>query len=132
MKGSYLLLLELPEDKPITIGKHGPITFPHGFYIYVGSALNGINQRIQRHLRTRKKKHWHIDYLLEHATVVEIFYKENKKREECTIAQCFHNSCTSIPGFGCSDCTCSSHLFYEPKERFYKIIEKLQMTKANP
>ena len=81
MKGSYVLLIELKENTNIKVGKLGKVFFKKGFYAYVGSALNGIEQRIQRHMRKDKKTHWHIDYLLKHAVVREIFYKESDEKE---------------------------------------------------
>jgi len=42
MKGSYILLIKLDEDKDIQIGKLGNISFKKGYYAYVGSALNGL------------------------------------------------------------------------------------------
>lgn len=112
MKGSYILVIELKKDKTIQIGTLGKIHFKKGFYAYVGSALNGLEQRINRHLRKIKKKHWHIDYFLDFAEVVDVFYKENETREECKIAKMLGNQLVSIPGFGSSDCRCKSHLFY--------------------
>jgi Uri superfamily endonuclease len=47
MKGTYLLVMELHEDTSIMVGKHRIIHFKKGYYVYVGSALNGLEQRIQ-------------------------------------------------------------------------------------
>ncbi len=112
MKGSYVLVIENKKDQNIQIGKLGNIFFKKGFYAYVGSALNGLEQRINRHKRTDKKLHWHIDYLLNKTDIVDVFYKESEEKEECRIAKSFLNL-DSIKGFGCSDCNCESHLFYE-------------------
>ena len=113
MKGIYCLNLRTIKEIKPKIGALGRITFEKGDYCYVGSAQNGIKQRIARHLRDNKKKHWHIDYLLSDPDVYfkEIFYKEtDKKEEECETAQELMNSHNFIPGFGCSDCRCKSHL----------------------
>jgi Uri superfamily endonuclease len=127
MKGTYLLVMTLPEDTSITVGKHGVIYFQKGCYAYVGSALNGLDQRIQRHLRRQKKIHWHIDYLLPFVKIVEIFYKENLRREECKVAQLLERNFVSIPGFGSSDCSCHSHLFYGNSEEITQVVINLQM-----
>ena len=127
MKGSYLLLLELENDKTIPIGKLGEIAFNKGFYIYVGSALSGLEQRIKRHLRENKKIHWHIDYLLQYAKITDVFYKENNVREECRIAKKLDKKLLPIPGFGCSDCICKSHLFYGTTEEIKNSINILNM-----
>ena len=127
MRGSYLLLVELKENNVLRIGKLNKILFNKGFYVYVGSALNGLEQRVQRHLRKQKKMHWHIDSLLRHAKIINIFYKENNAREECNIAKILDKKLLSVSDFGCSDCTCKSHLFYGSLEEIMPAIEKLQM-----
>jgi len=127
MKGSYILIVEIKSDSIIPFGKKGIKQFEKGYYIYVGSALGGLGQRIQRHLRKQKKLHWHIDYLLEHAIITNVFYKEGKIREECNIAKKLDRQLFSIPGFGCTDCRCKSHLFYGSFEEVMSAVEKLQM-----
>ena len=127
MKGSYLLVIKKENDSIIRIGKLGEIPLKKGFYVYVGSALNGLEQRIQRHLRENKKIHWHIDYLLKHAKIINAFYKENNTREECFIAKIFEETLHSISGFGCSDCKCKSHLFYGTYNEIKHIIDGLNM-----
>ena len=112
MKGSYVLLIELPEEQTITIGSLKAIYFPRGYYAYVGSAMGGFKSRLNRHLKSNKKPHWHIDYLLEKASISEIILCETKDRTECAIAQALSCQFDSIPGFGSSDCKCRSHLFF--------------------
>ena len=85
MKGSYILLFLLPNSKEISIGKLGRLLFKKGVYLYVGSAMNGLEQRIQRHLRTEKKIHWHIDYLLPHTAMTAIYYSEDSKSREGSV-----------------------------------------------
>ena len=127
MKGSYILIVKLKDDFSISIGKKGKRKFYKGYYVYIGSAVNGLEKRIQRHLRDDKKMHWHIDYLLKYANITDIFYKESTYKEECDIAKGLDKNLKSINGFGCSDCKCESHLFYGPKERIIRIINKLEM-----
>jgi len=127
MKGSYILLIELKKDILVPIGKLGKKHFSKGYYVYVGSAMNGLEQRIQRHLRRQKKMHWHIDYLLKHAEIQNVFYKESIIREECNIAKTLESALSSIPGFGCSDCRCKTHLFYSPLKDVMNIVDKLGM-----
>lgn len=127
MKGSYILLIYLNKKKEITIGKLGTIAFNPGWYAYVGSALNSLSGRINRHLKNGKKLYWHIDYFLQDTTVKTVFYKESEIHEECMIAEEFFKECKQITGFGCSDCHCQSHLFYDSKKQLLQIIEHFNM-----
>jgi len=117
MKGTYILLIELPESREIKLGALGAIPLHAGFYAYVGSALNGLEARIARHLRKEKKPYWHIDYLLVHGRVQNIFYVEGSQKKECDIARNLAARFNSIKGFGSSDCDCVSHLFYSTDKR---------------
>jgi len=127
MKGSYILLVELKENKNIQIGKLGIFNFKKGFYAYIGSALNGLEQRIDRHLRNDKKKYWHIDYFLKHGKIIGIFYNESDIKEECKFAKKFEEKLIPILNFGCSDCNCRSHLFYGSKNEIICITDSLDM-----
>ena len=132
MKGCYVLIIELKENKSIQISKIGKIFFKKGFYAYIGSALNGLEQRINRHIRNKKKIHWHIDYLLQHGKIMKVFYKENNKREECIIAIKFKVKLMSISNFGCSDCKCSSHLFHGNLKDILYLVDKAYMKHYSP
>lgn len=125
MKGAYLLLMELSAEKSIQIGRKCSFVFPTGWYVYVGSAMNGIEQRVRRHLSSEKKMHWHIDYFLQHAQIQELYYKESKQKEECDVAQSFSRSYQGFLGFGCTDCSCKSHLFHGSKEELHEHIDQL-------
>ena len=127
MKGAYLLIVELPVDTTIRVGNKGAIHFKKGSYGYVGSALNGLKQRIQRHLRSEKKLHWHIDYLLVHGTITSVFIKESSRRKECDLAHHFQQAFDVIHGFGCSDCMCQTHLFFGSTDAMTKLATSLQM-----
>ena len=131
MKGSYLLTIKLEKNETISAGKLGNLELKKGFYVYIGSALNGLEQRINRHLRKNKKIHWHIDYLLQNAEIIDVFYKENKNREECLIAKTLDKKLNSIPNFGCSDCNCNSHLFYGTYKEIIDAVNTTNM-KAYP
>jgi Uri superfamily endonuclease len=72
-----------------------------------------------------KKNYWHIDFFLYYAQIEKAYYKEGIIREECKVALLFSKSFSIVPKFGCSDCNCTSHLFYGLKEKFEKQIEKL-------
>jgi len=118
VKGSYILLVELATEKNALIGKLGYLFFPKAFYAYVGSATNGLEARLARHLRKEKRLHWHIDYLLKEARLLEIIlcpsepfapcHSEGTKRAknptqgrlrvECFLAQALAKEFQSIPG----------------------------------
>lgn len=121
MKGSYVLVIKNSKDQTIQIGKLGKIFFKKGCYAYVGSALNSLEGRINRHMRKDKKFHWHIDYLLDKTKIVDVFCKKSKRKEECEIANNFLDL-EFIKGFGCSDCKCKSHLFYVDKNKIENIL----------
>jgi Uri superfamily endonuclease len=132
MKGTYLLIMMLPEETSVLVGKKGVVRFQKGWYVYVGSAMNGLDQRIQRHLRKQKKIHWHIDYLLPHTQINSVFIKETKRTEECRIAHILAESFEYIPGFGCSDCACPSHLFTGFPQKILRVIASLGMRRYHP
>ena len=146
MKGTYVLIIENHADTEIEVGKRGYVTLKRGYYAYIGSALSGLEQRIERHLRAigeAKKVHWHIDYFLASPTVEikEVAVAKTDARKECEIAAKMSMHLDSIPHFGCSDCSCPSHLFWSPsltelKEHVYNsfqaINEPFRATIINP
>jgi Uri superfamily endonuclease len=116
-RGSYVLLIRLDDESVISVGNQGRITFLPGYYAYAGSAMNGLRHRLSRHINSEKKKHWHIDYLLERAAIIDIAVHETDSKSECAIAGALGSEFDIVPGFGCSDCRCPSHLFYSSKQR---------------
>lgn len=145
-QGTYALVMHLPRTETIRIGALGECKFPRGYYMYIGSAMNGLAARIARHLvdnrlasramkvgdhaavsrrRERKKKmHWHIDYFLQHARVTEVMTHAGADRFECLWAQAalaLPKAKILVPRFGASDCKCATHLIYfgnRPPEGF--------------
>ncbi len=126
-KGVYLLVLEVKEDQRIAIGKRPLTDFRKGIYLYVGRAKNGLQGRIERHLRNEKKAFWHIDYLLQKADVQEVWIKRDFF-DECQTAleiKSLLKNTSSLKKFGASDCSCASHLFYLPeRETYLKALRK--------
>jgi Uri superfamily endonuclease len=110
--GSYVLLVEIPRKVSIEVGALGLLKFPQGHYAYCGSAMGGLRARIDRHLGSKKKIRWHIDYLLEKGRVRKVMFAETNKRLECQLAQGLERVFQSFSGFGSSDCRCPSHLFF--------------------
>ena len=123
MKGCYCLIIELSENRNLKVGSRLEIDFKKGHYVYIGSAMNGLESRVKRHLSASKKMHWHIDYLLKEAKIVEIIYNLDKK-VECELSQVLAMNNDCINGFGCSDCDCNSHLYYfkNKKEAIEEVI----------
>lgn len=116
MKGSYVLLIKLSEERTITIGSLHACFFSCGYYAYVGSAMGGFKSRLSRHLKENKRPRWHIDYFLQKASISSIILCESREKVECTIARALECRFDSIPGFGSSDCMCRSHLFFAAEE----------------
>jgi Uri superfamily endonuclease len=112
----YSLIVKLDKNQKIKIGKLGRINFKKGFYIYTGSALNGLRKRIERYRKKQKKLLWHMDYLLanKNAKIVEVFIIKTNKKLECRLNKVIStlSNAISIMGFGCSDCGCDTHLYY--------------------
>jgi sugar fermentation stimulation protein A len=110
--GCYILILKLDEDTRITTGGLGDVLYKKGYYLYAGSAKKGLTKRMERHARKRKKLFWHIDYLREKASFHKVLAIRTVKDIECVLAAGLKRiSRWSVPGFGCSDCCCASHLF---------------------
>lgn len=116
-KGIYCLILKT-SGAVLSVGARGEVTFPPGWYIYVGSALGpGGLARVDRHIRVYEGKgdhrpRWHIDHLLTDSRFVltAAVCGKTTERLECTLARCLGDG--GIRGFGCSDCRCTTHLLY--------------------
>ena len=128
-KGVYCLVFKNP-GCTIRVGTLGNLTFQPGWHIYVGSALgSGGLKRLRRHISLAhlkdKRPTWHVDYLLTHPdfSLRYAIYAVTQERLECSLAQALRDS--GIPAFGCSDCTCLSHLFYrqgDPEEDIISLF----------
>lgn len=114
--GTYVLVLSHPVETRTAVGALGAHRFPAGTYAYVGSALGtGGFARIERHRAVaagdRDVRHWHVDYLLgQPATSVVDAYTRSGLDAECAIARRLPDG--PVPGFGASDCDCSTHLAF--------------------
>jgi sugar fermentation stimulation protein A len=111
-RGSYIIVLKLVRDRKIEVGALGAVKFRKGFYLYIGSAMKDLTQRMARHQRLTKRMHWHIDHLREHAGFVAAIPIRSSADLECEMAAALAGQADwQVPGFGCSDCSCDSHLF---------------------
>ena len=124
MNGTYCLKIYCKNNIKAVIGKLGRTRFKKGWYLYIGSASNGIENRVLRHLKKRKKLFWHIDYLLSRKdTDVEIiYYLPGKERIECKISILISLILKPVSGFGSSDCNCRGHLYLLNEE----LLEPLE------
>jgi Uri superfamily endonuclease len=110
-KGSYLLFIAFSGTVVADVGSLGTLHVEEGEYCYAGSAMNGLDRRIERHFSKDKKIHWHIDRLTATADRAEAFVSFEK--DECELAA-IAEECGCVPmfkGFGSSDCRCRTHLF---------------------
>lgn len=133
MKGIYFLILKLNNNIDLAIGKLGTFHFNSGYYYYIGSALGtGGFKRVTRHFNVASGKNntrkWHIDHLLPHSEVICAVLLPTGEALECKAAQTLIGYSELIPGFGCSDCPCKSHLFFSEKDiknNIMRIANKL-------
>lgn len=110
----------MKKSEKLNIGHlHQDYKFKKGYYVYIGSAMNSLVARINRHLSDDKKMHWHIDYLLEseHSEIRDVLFNVSDEKIECDLASAIAENGGPIPKFGCSDCSCSSHLIYFKRKR---------------
>lgn len=111
--GTYTLVVECSEPATVAVGALGAVEFPAGWYAYVGSALGpGGFSRVRRHRELaageRETRHWHLDYLLGHPAASLDAVVAAVADIECAVATGLDGE--RVPGFGCSDCGCDSHL----------------------
>jgi Uri superfamily endonuclease len=121
-KGTYVLIAFVPQMKRVQVGQLGEFDIVPGFYAYVGSAFGagGLGARIGHHLESAAAPHWHIDYLLQVADPVEIWYTVAGQKLEHQWSGLFEHAPQfriPIPRFGSSDYhrSRSSHLFYSKR-----------------
>jgi len=122
-RGTYTLLVDLPEPATVAVGALGERSFPAGGYAYTGSAFGpGGFARVARHRELaageRTARHWHVDYLLGHpdARIADDVCTPGTD-VECAVSRALRRSPATEPidaveRFGCSDCGCRSHLAY--------------------
>jgi sugar fermentation stimulation protein A len=100
--------------------------------------MANLTRRIERHRRLRKQMHWHIDYLRPHGVVHAVLPIRSSDRLECSLARSLKEiSEWSLEGFGCSDCSCDSHLLAmtdDPLQSpgFQKTLQHFRMDRYEP
>jgi len=134
IRGSYCLCIRVDRNSDIKAGALGVINFPKGRYVYIGSALNSLIPRLNRHLRTARGEsrvtHWHIDYLLRDPSIeIEAIYATDwSVKMECEIADIVAEKGKAILHFGCSDCLCRTHLY---KVKSFSFLKKTGLKKVD-
>jgi Uri superfamily endonuclease len=117
--GTYALILSNQTRSTTQVGRLGELTLAPGTYLYIGSAFGpgGIASRCQHHAHSPARPHWHIDYLRPVLELHEIWFSHDPERREhqwAALLAKIHNAQQPFPGFGASDCSCHSHLFFFP------------------
>lgn len=115
MEAVYLMFLRLPERNTLEVGALGDLEFEPGTYIYVGSAMNSVEKRLERHFSQTGNKHWHIDYFSGEAEPFDYFILPEDSRYEEWLAEKLEGFCEPVSGFGSSDSSRNSHLFRVPE-----------------
>ncbi|WP_299266025.1 GIY-YIG nuclease family protein [Halorientalis sp.] len=130
VKGTYTIVVNLPEPETLTIGSLGRHELPAGYYAYTGSAFGpGGFKRVDRHHEIaagkRETRHWHVDYLLGNtAAGVETVARSPEAEIECAVAdEVARTGTVVVDGFGASDCDCPAHLhFSEEREALVAAV----------
>jgi sugar fermentation stimulation protein A len=86
-------------------------------------------------LRVRKKHLWHIDTFSAAAELSTALPVRSEDDLECDLASAMNKiSEWTAPGFGCSDCSCPSHLFGFVKDplatsKFHEVLQYYRMNR---
>ena len=128
-KGTYILVITLRSPRLVKVGALGEHLFDPGTYVYTGSAMGGLDQRVSRHLRKEKNIRWHIDNLTTVCDCCEAYESYPDFVPECTLARTAVE-CGAVPemkGFGCSDCDCETHPFRAGSDTVSKLVAKASL-----
>lgn len=107
-RGVLGLVLHLGQVRTIQIARFSPMAFSPGFYVYVEgvSGAFGIRDRAMALLVDEGGFRWHVQYLLEWASLHEIWYAVGSSRLEQEWIRIFEatpNWHPVVRGFGSSD-----------------------------
>ena len=130
-KGTYVLFMHFSRNVRTEAGALGEISLSKGYYCYVGSAMNGLDQRIGRHISKNKSLRWHIDYLTVVCDNVYAYESTGDFIPECELGALLQSigSVPAVKGFGCSDCGCLTHLYKVEKRRAEELLIANNLTK---
>ncbi len=88
---------------------------------------------MERHQRKRKRFHWHIDYLRAYCEFEASLAIRTAADLEHELAGAVSSIADwQMPGFGCTDCHCTSHLFGMAENplhlpHFIKVLQYFRM-----
>lgn len=133
-RGTYALLLRLDAPQTVVVGALGELSFPAGWYLYLGSARGpgGLAARLARHRRRGDKRfHWHIDYLRAVTLLVQVWTSSGASHEcdWATAAAALPGARVVVPRFGASDCRCPAHLFHYTRQPEASELERFIQVK---
>lgn len=111
MKAVYAVFFRLESEKEIEIGAMGTRNFQPGIYVYVGSAMNSVEKRVERHFSETENLHWHIDYFSSEAEPFDYFVLPEVSEYECVLAEVLEEIGEPMDEIGSTDCECGAHLF---------------------
>jgi Uri superfamily endonuclease len=113
-KGIYLIIYKVIRDFNCIINNKFYV-FNRGYLIYIGSAGNGLRNRLKRHINKEGKLRWHIDYIShrEKTEVVGLFYREGDfgVKFEDELSHYFYSKIKHIDRLGSTD-SMMPHLYY--------------------
>jgi Uri superfamily endonuclease len=105
---TYVLVIGKRGSSPVRIGRQR-VYMEESVYLYVGSAKRGLNQRLARHMKKRKNRFWHIDYITcrRDTAVRAVFLAPYPECETLSVV----SRLGAVFGrrLGSSDCKCQSH-----------------------
>ena len=135
-KGTYILIATVSELRHLSIGSLGTFDLIPGFYAYVGSAFGagGLRARVGHHLASAAEPHWHIDYLMQVACPVEVWFATAGRKLEhhwADFLEAAPGFRVPIRRFGSSDYHRSrlSHLFYSKRRPSFQWFQQQMMEK---
>ncbi len=130
--GTYILIVRVEQAIHVTLGRLGDFELVPGYYLYVGSACGegGIRDQIDLYRQFPHEPTSHVDILLSHAELVEVWYSESNRR----LAGEWAELLATVPGlrqplrrFGSSEYHRShiNHLFYSKKAPRFQWFRNL-------
>jgi len=127
-RGIYVLVVRVPNEAVVRVGRLGNVQLKPGYYLYVGSGQISVEKRVSRYFSKIKNPRWHIDYILLSgiALAEKAIMLNLSKSYECKISRFIESmGGEAISGFGSSDCNCRSHFhrYADPDVALSRILE---------